>query len=335
MKDARPRPVTSDIPEAIGVASGVKGFILWLGGSLAGITALLYACGYLVTRAHLHMLGLYGFVEFENEHFLQEGAKFFLSVAYDLAGTAVLFFTLIGLVLVPVAAFSLLGRRRLKPLLQRVTDWRGRNSQVSRNLRGLSYVVLLATLIWLTGISLNPFYAPLCVADLLYSSGGSNECGANAELRQLSSVLKSALLAGDSERLALHFGERLSQVLYFVLMTCMAWPTVARWRSRSWLIAPFLVSMGLFLLLLPMDYGVLQRPTVYPVIRLHAAATTGNGTDTMYLLDKTDSEFIVWDSIARKVVWLPAGGLEKAEIVRIGNLFHTAAGATPPPGGKR
>lgn len=333
MTDARPRPVTPDLPEAIGIATGVKGFILWLGGSLAGITALLYACGYLVTRAHLHMLGLYGFVEFDNEHFLQEGAKFLLSVAYDLANTAVAIFILIGLVLAPVAAFWLLGRRRLKPLLQRVADWRRRNPQVLRHLRGLSYVVLLAALIWLTFISLHPFYAPLCVADLLYGSGGVDDCGANPELGQLSSVLESALLAGDSE-LALHFGKRLTQVVYFVLITCMAWPTVARWRWRSWLIAPFLVSTGLFLLLLPMDYGVLQRPTVYPVIRLHGAATTGNGTDTLYLLDKTDSEFIVWDSVARKVVWLPAGGLEKAEIVQIGNLFHTAAGATPPPGGK-
>lgn len=38
----------------------VRAFVVGLGGALAGITAILYACGYLVTRAHLSLLGLYG-----------------------------------------------------------------------------------------------------------------------------------------------------------------------------------------------------------------------------------------------------------------------------------
>lgn len=79
------------------IAAGIKSFILWIGGSLAGITAVLYACGYLVTRAHMNMLGLYGFVEFDNDHFLQEGAKFLIVAGYDPAVMTMIFLSIAGL----------------------------------------------------------------------------------------------------------------------------------------------------------------------------------------------------------------------------------------------
>ena len=79
------RAVLDATPEPIGIAKGLKGFLLWVGGSLAGITAVFYACGYLVTRAHMSMLGLYGFVTFDGDHFLQEGAKFLMAIGKELA----------------------------------------------------------------------------------------------------------------------------------------------------------------------------------------------------------------------------------------------------------
>jgi hypothetical protein len=53
-------------------------FIGWLSGSVAGLGALLYAAGYLVTRAHLHLLGLDRLLVPGNERFTEEGANFFL-----------------------------------------------------------------------------------------------------------------------------------------------------------------------------------------------------------------------------------------------------------------
>lgn len=330
------------LPAAINIAAGIKGFVLWIGGSLAGITTLLYACGYLVTRAHLHMLGLYGFVEFDSDHFLQEGAKFFLSVAYDLAGTGVLVFTLIGMVLVPVVAVSFIGKRRVLQLLERFTAWRDlrRSTQAPRIARSLFYGVLFALLIWLTGNSLHPFYAPLCISDLLYGQLGNNECASNIELARLSSEVKAALLAGNSGYLSIQFGARLTQVVYLFALVCIAWQTVAPWYWRGWLITPFLVSLGMFLLLLPMDYGVLKRPTVYPVLNLTtddgaAAADSDASGETLFLLDKTDGEFIAWNASARKVVWVPAGTVARAEIVRMHDLFGDPAVAAPAGGGKQ
>jgi len=328
MATTRRRPPRPELPEAIDIATGIKGFILWIGGSLGGITALLYACGYLVTRAHLHMLGLYGFVEFDSDHFLQEGAKFFLAVAYDLAGTAVFVFTLIGIVLVPAVAASFLGKRRVLPLLERYAAWRElrRSTQAPRIARALFYGALFGMLIWLTGDSLHPFYAPLCISDLLYSQVNNNECASNPQLAQLSAPLKSALLAADTARLGETFGERLSQSIYFILLAAVAWRTVAPWRRRGWLILPFLVCMGLFLMLLPMDYGVLKRPTVYPVLGLTAGkdAEAWNG-DTLYLLNKSDDEFVAWNASAHRIVWIPAGSQARAEILRMHELFGAPA----------
>ncbi|UNK50345.1 hypothetical protein MNR01_04760 [Lysobacter sp. S4-A87] len=342
MEDKTTPAALPDLPEAINIAAGIKGFILWIGGSLAGITALLYACGYLVTRAHLHMLGLYGFVEFNSDHFLQEGAKFFLEVAYDLAEVSLLFFTMIGIVLVPVVIGSLIGKRRVLPLLERFSAWRElrRSTQAPRIARSLFYGVLFAVLIWLTGESLHPSYAPLCISDLLYSDAGSNECIADGVPYALSLALQKALRTGDSVTLGSAFGERLTQAIYLVILTCVAWYTVARWRWRNWLISPFVVSMGLFLLLLPMDYGVLKRPTVYPVLSitasddagLDAAPTPGS---TLYLLDKTDSEFIAWDATARKVIWMPSSTLSRAEIVRMHDLFGAPTKTAPATGAKK
>src|SRR3546814_19338607 len=48
MTDSREKQSVAGTPRAIGLISGLKGFMVWTGGSLAGITAVLYVCGYLI-----------------------------------------------------------------------------------------------------------------------------------------------------------------------------------------------------------------------------------------------------------------------------------------------
>ena len=74
-------------PAQLTLLGGFRSLLLWIGGALAGITALLYTCGYLVTRAHLSMLGLHGLVSYGNDYFLQEGAKFFIAAGYEVLRT--------------------------------------------------------------------------------------------------------------------------------------------------------------------------------------------------------------------------------------------------------
>src|SRR3546814_19431331 len=74
MTDSREKQSVAGTPRAIGLISGLKGFMVWTGGSLAGITAVLYVCGYLITTAHISTLGLYGLVAFSKAYFLPAGS---------------------------------------------------------------------------------------------------------------------------------------------------------------------------------------------------------------------------------------------------------------------
>jgi len=59
---------------------GIAVAVGWLSGSLAGISAVVYACGYLITRAQLHLFGVSGFFPLSADHFMQEGAKFLVVI---------------------------------------------------------------------------------------------------------------------------------------------------------------------------------------------------------------------------------------------------------------
>jgi len=80
-----PSELSSSVPREgpASLVAGVKAFLVWLGGSLASITAMFFATGYLITRAHLSMLGLHGVLDFDNHYIVQESGKFFLVVGYS------------------------------------------------------------------------------------------------------------------------------------------------------------------------------------------------------------------------------------------------------------
>jgi hypothetical protein len=317
------------VPEAIGIAKGLKGVLLWVGGSLAGITAVFYACGYLVTRAHMSMLGLYGFVNFNGDHFLQEGAKFLLAIGKELAETLALLFVPLGLLLLVPGAIAIFSPRRRAAFAERLRRWRedGNARQAHERGRCVLYAAAFVALVALTGYSLDRLYAPLEVANLLYGIPQGSGCAAFVDTDP--ACLRQALLRGDEEQLATAFGTQLSLAVAIALLACVTWWIVMAWRWRGWLIAPFLVSVGLCLLLLPMDYGVLQRPTIYPVVHLVREAG-GPATGTrLFLINKSTGEFVVWDEAARKVAWIPAGSVSSAEIVEVRDLFE----ARPPPKG--
>ena len=42
----------------------------------------------------------------------------------------------------------------------------------------------------------------------------------------------------------------------------------------------------------------------------------------LFLISKTDGEFVVWDAAAHKVGWIPADGVSSAEIVQVRDLFE-------------
>src|SRR5947209_15481374 len=93
MADNLSEPPYQEPVAKIDIVARTRAFIVGLGSALAGITAILYACGYLVTPTHLSLLGLYGLIDFNNDYVLQEGAKFFpvtAKLGVDRLGVALL-----------------------------------------------------------------------------------------------------------------------------------------------------------------------------------------------------------------------------------------------------
>jgi hypothetical protein len=309
--------MTRDPP--LGILEGFKAFLVWVGGSLAGITALLYACGYLVTRAHMSMLGLYGLVEYGNDHFLQEGAKFLLAAGYDVLRVLVVFVVMAGVVVLIV----LIGRRLLhdtslaKKLAALLHGW------LANWWRHGLYVVLFLALVWHTDTYINAFERPLSIANLLYSDTSrttSTQPGSAAELA-------GWIVAGDATRLARQFEDLLFGGVAAAALAFFAWRVVAKWRLRAWLVAPFVLPLAIYVVTLPMAYGVMQRPVRYPLVSFAGYESESEGR--LFLLSRTGDAFVVWNESARRLVWLPSGGVKRAEVHGVGDLF--SAGKPRPP----
>lgn len=303
---------------------GVRAFLVWLGGSLASITAVFYATGYLITRAHLSMLGLHGVLDFDNHYIIQEGGKFFLVVGYSTVSN-------VALPLLAVLGPAVIAAMVLRRLLgNRAWRWQGylRNHlpgfAAQGWLRSLAFVSLFLAFLWHSETFLLKFQNPLCIGDLLYAESGSAPCPV-AMMQGGADALKQALLGRDERLLNNAFQELLFGFALAAALAYLTWRTALPWRWRSWYAAPSFVATALYLILLPMDYGVLQRPITYPRIALTPGdKLTFPMTGPLFLLHQTDREFVVWDASIRKLFWIPAGTVQRAELDGTYDLFDSA-----------
>jgi len=102
----------------------------------------------------------------------------------------------------------------------------------------------------------------------------------------------------------------------------LAWQLVAVWRLRIVLVAPFAVVLLLYTVFLPMLYGILMQPLRFPVVTIDPENAGALSTDApIYLLDKSDREFIVWDQKRKMTVWIPSSVIKSVQIHRVGQLF--------------
>lgn len=310
---------------------GIKGFLVWLGGSLASITAIFYATGYLITRAHLSMLGLHGVLDFDNHYIVQEGGKFFLVVGYStMSNLALPLLAVLGpAVIAAMVLRRLLGSRMQRwrePLRQRLPGFGAQGW-----MRLLAFVLLFLALLWHAETFLLRFQKPLCIGNLLYAESGSAPCPASM-MQGGADELKQALLGRDDRLLNNVFEELIFGFVLAVALAYLTWRTTLPWRCRGWYAAPSLVAAALYLILLPMDYGVLQKPITYPRIRLTPdkdVAFPMRGP--LFLLNQTTREFVVWDASVRKLFWIPVATVKRAELDGTYDLFAS----TPTQGEKK
>lgn len=284
----------------------------WLSGSLAGIAAVLYGCGYLIKRAHLNLLGISALFSFTEEQYMQEGARFVAEMADLLARIAL---PLLMLAIMLVAVGLLLWHSRLQGPLDRVRKWLTRFFECRRfSCLCVAYGTLLVLLLMLVDRDIALFGPPLAMSDLLFATTttAAGEAGR----------IKEWLVTGDRYSLEnLYFNLTLS-VLKAGLLLLLAWKVAETWRLRMLLTAPFVLAFLLSALLLPMSYGVLKRPARFPRIRVISDSTMlASARGELYLLDKTGDEFVLWESAGHRVLWVPRDQVKSAEIGQASFLF--------------
>lgn len=276
--------------------------IAWLSGSLAGIGAIFYAFGYLITLANLHMLGLDLLAfHYEPTFYIQRGAGFLLLSAMDVGQFWFWLFVVLALGFLGGRAL----RRRGGGLIAR-QPFRGIAKH--RDLwKALAYLALLLLLARQLREHLL-FPEDLSVAGVLYPADGA--AAAASPLRQW-------IVAGKTSLLQDRYAIFVNQQVFIGVLLLLAWGLSRGWRWGALLTAPFAVVFAISLAWLPLEYGKLALPNKFPqaLVRVeHSAGPAGDPSRLMYLLNKTDSEFVLWDPQRHKIVWLPARTVASAEI---------------------
>ena len=301
-------------------AAGV--FVGWLSGSLATITAMLYAFGYLATLSNLHSLGLDPAVlEFDAFLYLQRGSSLALYLLRLIFNT--LWYVLVSLVILSIPGFLVyhLWRDRLSAVGSRIMQ---RLQQHGTVLRGLALGILILLLV----LRLWPTYQNLTgilgVSDLLFAREALGDSNVLA--------VRQALLDGDAQRLRTLFYFSQLFLLISAILFYVSWRLASPWRWRSLVVAPFALLFLMFFASIPMIYGVVVLESRFSTVHITRAGGGLDDPERYYLLNKTAQEFVLWDDETSKIVWLPVNSVTKAEIGRREALpFAPAKSQQEPP----
>ncbi|MDI6791689.1 MAG: hypothetical protein QME81_02310 [bacterium] len=296
-------------------------FIGWLSGSLAGVGAILLACGYLVTQANLHLLGLDVLLfQYDNKYYLQRGASFILYAANliieILIPLACVFLTILAFL---VIFYLVLTRTRLNKYFE---SCKFKLANLNEKLRWLHRTLIFIVLAFLFFVHLLPgldlLKKPLEISDLLYNTSHLTPSTENNKI-------KERLANGQTVELRNHFLLVLISVIEAGILLLLAWRVTSIWHLQFLMVSPFAIIFILYIILLPMVYGVLIIPIEFAPIEIKCGdkmLSNKSGTlDRFRLLNKTDQEFVLWDSTEKKVFWIPKEQVESAVIRERRPLF--------------
>lgn len=301
-----------------GIAVGLG----WLSGSLAGIGAVVYACGYLITRAQLYLFGLSGFFPLSADYFMQEGAKFLLDVGKraieQFLGLVIIAEIVLAVVLIialPLLHWRPSLRIGLATARPRVAELVGRlHEPLPWSPAWSIYLVLLGLLALLLESNHSDFVAPLKISNVLYRTQPPAGDSPDAQIA-------GWLLAGDVGRLHGYFWDLFGTQVRAIVLMVAAWYATAKLAARMALLIPFVVTLALYSLYLPMAYGVLVRPMKYNVVAVHGRERPGEPPARSFLLSGTDQEFLVWDRSVPVVRWVPKREVNRVDVDGLQSLF--------------
>jgi len=287
-------------------------FIGWLSGALAGIAALLTVFGYLITTANLHLLGMDPLViNYDTEFYIRRGGSFFFYVT-NLIVERILLHLLVIVILAAATGFLVHRLLRKIGLLQRAQSYltnlgNGKlTSPVSRGI--IIYAILIVLFAYQLYERLDLFTTPLNVSNLLYETNRTASS-------QTEALVRESIMQGQTLRLKLHFFDVLISVILSAALLFIAWKATSGFKFWPLLVAPFALIFLIYLLLLPMVYGVLIIPSEYSPVKVSSGnKVLSDQSENLYLITKVRDEFILWNATRKKLLWVPRNEIRAAEI---------------------
>jgi hypothetical protein len=288
----------------------------WIGGSIAGFGAIFYACGYIATQTHLYSLGLESILEYSPQYYLIRGANFLIVISSYMMQ---LFYVFSPLFLIFFTFYFLITHEKFKkhiPFRNRLDHINARWNWLWKL---LVFFSLLFVLFFHLATGLGKDRSPLNISGLLFSTGGDLTRSKTQETKNPDEAyienVKKWIITGDRNGPEGAFSLIILKVVEAGLLLLLAWRVTLSWRLHVLLVLPFLVMFVIYIALLPMLYGVLLKQTEISEIKLLTANDRMSfKSDNLFLLHKTEQEFILWNSTKNKVFWLSRDMIQAAAI---------------------
>lgn len=285
----------------------VGAFFGWLSGVVAGVTAALYALGFIATIARQGMLGLEWAIT-------SREALYYLGLGGQVASRWA-FLATVWLLLVIAAGETLLwtirwvaGREHIRlRAIRKCAAW------IDRQLIWL--IAILAMLF--AGLMMNAFDGALQVRGLLFASVG--------ELCRSDGVLAD-LAGANSNALAVR-ADRVAGFAALAIGTCAY--AVPRLVASHGPALPMLVCIAVAfqaVAAIPTAHGIFLLDT-----RLRSTEAGGEGIEALpagdlWLVTRSRDGVWVWEPIAREVYWLAEGSFDRLRIGEARSIRSLACG---------
>lgn len=311
-------------------------FIGWLTGSLAGITAILYACGYLILMYHTQILGLYNVIPYDNVDYIGQGAKFIIyniiSLTDDIEVNIFKQFSAInvdneifnhfGAIAVVCACIILLiyilsrRQRWITDSYSSISNWLKNIKECFKN---ELIVKITFVLIWLVLLSWIPylseqFGAPFtscknllsvkCQYDKCLKEKVNNIKGCEDKIKYIEEVDKN-IINGAKDKLKKKYDNLLKLCVLTGLLTLIFHIIVSYSKYNNIIVIPFIIYFLFFVLLLPINFGVLRKEIRYSSVEL-VMNDKNNLLDKsrLFLLGMDSQVLILWDASQCKYIRL-------------------------------
>jgi hypothetical protein len=288
------RPGTGEEPQSAfaRVPAGLQtigGALAWLSGAIAAIGAILYAFGYVASIGYVRMLGLeLTELRYDYTFYLQRGGSFFLLLIVEIVPFV---FCVLLLVLGVVALWHGLRSWFLNaPVVRRL-------SQRNVNWRMIVYfgLFLLLALQLSTHLSYPEWMA---VSGVLARPD---------DVSPAASGIRNLIVASNERVLRSQFTYLAVQYVWIGTLLFLAWRVCCTQRRGLLMTAPFALVFVISTIYLALDYGTLMLPAKFQETEVQR----NNTTTTMYLVNRMEDRYGLWNPCDRKMEWLPSDQIGK------------------------